>query len=189
MNRIKNMIILLLAATLMAACSAGNERDADEIAAAEDALFAEDKGITDKTKALELVNMYVAFAEEYPEDSMAVEYLFKWAEFYLNLGEGERSIELYDRVIQEYPDFRKVPECIFLKAYVYENYMGDLESARAYYSEFLGKYPDNEFADDARISIQNLGKSPEELIQQFEEQQSISKPEYADGSSISNVVL
>ncbi len=177
MKGIKNTFYLLALVIALAACAPGARQEAATIKDAEDALFSGNDGFVDKTKALELVDMYVGFADKYPDDSMAVEYLFKGAEFCLNLGEGERSIELYDRVIQEYPDFRKVPECLFLKAYVYENYMGDLESARAYYSEFLGKYPDNEFADDARISIQNLGKSPEELIQQFEEQQSISKPE------------
>ena len=171
MNRIKNTIIVLAAAGLMAACSAGNERDASEIASAEDALFAEDKGITDKAKALELVDMYVAYADKYPEDSLASEYLFKGAEFCLSLGLGQRSIDLYDRVILEYPDFRKAPECLFLKGYVYENYLGNLEEAKMIYELFLQKYPENEFADDAKISIENLGKSPEELIKQFEAQQ------------------
>ncbi len=66
---------------------------------------------------------------------------------------------------------------MYLKAYVYENYLGDLEHAKMIYIEFLEKYPDNEFADDAEISIQNLGKSPEELIRQFEEQQAQNDPE------------
>lgn len=177
MKGTKNTFYLLALVIAVAACAPGSRQEAATIKDAEDALFSNNEGFVDKAKALELVDMYIAFADTYPDDSLAVEYLFKGAEFCLNLGEGERSIELYDRVIREYPEFRKVPECLFLKAYVYENYMGDLESARAYYSEFLGKYPDNEFADDARISIQNLGKSPEELIQQFEEQQSISQPE------------
>ena len=60
---------------------------------------------------------------------------------------------------------------------VYENYLGDLDNAKMIYLEFLEKYPDNEFADDAEISIQNLGKSPEELIRQFEEQQAQNDPE------------
>lgn len=168
---------LLALVIAFAACGPGAKQEAATIKEAEDALFASDEGFVDKAKAMELVDMYIVYADKYPDDTMAVEYLFKGAEFCLNLGEGERSVELYDRVIQEYPDFRKVPECLFLKAYVYENYMGDLENARAFYTEFLSKYPDNEFADDAQISIQNLGKSPEELIQQFEEQQSISQPE------------
>lgn len=173
----KNSFLILALAAALASCGSSNEKDAAEIQTAEDTLFSTSEGFIDKAKALELVDLYVDYANSYPDDSMAVEYLFKGAEFCLNLGEGQRAITLYDRVIQEYPDFRKVPECLFLKGYVYENYLGDLDNAKAIYLEFIEKYPDNEFADDAEISIQNLGKSPEELIKQFEEQQAVSNPE------------
>lgn len=177
MTVLRNSLLLLILMAAIVSCGPSSKEDASKIQAAEDALFSEDEGFIEKAKAIELVDLYVNYTDNYPEDSMAVEYLFKGAEFCLNLGEGQRAIILYDRVIQEYPDFRKVPECFFLKGYVYENYLGDLENARAIYSEFIRKYPDNEFADDAAISIQNLGKTPEELIKQFEEQQSISDPE------------
>ena len=177
MTVFRNLLLLLGLVAFIASCGPSQEKDAANIKNAEDTLFAAKEGFIDRTKALELVDMYVNYADTYPADSMAVEYLFKGAEFCLNLGEGERAIALYDRVINEYPDFRKVPECLFLKGYVYENYLGDLEQAKAIYTEFIEKYPDNEFSDDAAISIQNLGKSPEELIKQFEEQQTISDPE------------
>ena len=177
MTVFRNSLLILALAAALASCGSSNEKDAAEIKTAEDTLFSSSEGFIDKAKALELVDLYVDYANSYPDDSMAVEYLFKSAEFCLNLGEGQRAITLYDRVIQEYPDFRKVPECLFLKGYVYENYLGDLDNAKAIYLEFIEKYPDNEFADDAEISIQNLGKSPEELIKQFEEQQAVSNPE------------
>ena len=175
----KTLQITLMASFLLltVACEPAVKKDAAKIKAAEDALFADEKGFGDREKALGLVDMYINFANTYPDDSMAVENLFKAAEFCLNLGEGQRAIELYDRVITEYPDFRKVPECYFLTGYVYENYLGDLENARIIYAAFIEKYPDNEFADDAEISIQNLGKTPEELIKQFEEQQAAIAPE------------
>lgn len=177
MTGFRNSLLILALVAALASCGSSNEKDAAEIKTAEDTLFSSSEGFIDKAKAFELVDLYVDYANSYPDDSMAVEYLFKGAEFCLNLGEGQRAITLYDRVIQEYPDFRKVPECLFLKGYVYENYLGDLNNAKAIYLEFIEKYPDNEFADDAEISIQNLGKSPEELIKQFEEQQAISNPE------------
>jgi len=170
MNWIKNSLLMLMMVIAIAACTPAIEKDADRIKNTEDELFSSDEGFVDRSKALVLVDLYVEYANKYPEDSMAVENLFKGAEFCLNLGEGQRSIELYERVINDYPDFRKVPECMFLKGYVYENYLGDLEQARIIYTKFLETYPDNEFADDAAISIQNLGKTPEELIKQFEEQ-------------------
>ena len=177
MTGFRNSLLILALVAALASCGSSNEKDAAEIQTAEDTLFSTSEGFIDKAKALELVDLYVDYANSYPDDSLAVEYLFKGAEFCLNLGEGQRAITLYNRVIQEYPDFRKVPECLFLKGYVYENYLGDLDNAKAIYLEFIEKYPDNEFADDAEISIQNLGKSPEELIKQFEEQQAVSNPE------------
>ena len=56
-----------------------------------------------------------------------------------------------------------------MKGYVYENEIGDLNAAKKIYEDFIAKYPDDEFADDAAVSIKNLGKSPEELIKEFEE--------------------
>jgi TolA-binding protein len=32
------------------------------------------------------------------------------------------------------------------------------------YREFIEKYPDNELAEDAKLALQNLGKSPQEII-------------------------
>jgi len=177
MTILRNTLLMLIMAIAIISCEPANQQDASKIKDAEDALFSADAGFVDKEKALELVDMYIQYTDTYPEDSMASEYLFKGAEFCLNLGEGDKAILLYDRVIAEYPDFRKVPECFFLQGYVYENYLGDLESAKAIYLEFIEKYPDNEFADDAQVSIQNLGKSPEELIKQFEEQQAASDPD------------
>lgn len=172
MKALKNSLLILIAITAVVACTPAIEKDAAKIQAAEDDLFSADEGFIDKEKALQLVDMYVDFTNAYPEDSLASEYLFKAAEFCLNLGEGQRAIGYYDRVINEYPGFRKAPECLFLKGYIFENYLGDLENAKAIYLEFIERYPNNEFADDAEVSIQNLGKTPEELIRQFEEQQS-----------------
>ena len=169
--------MIALIASGLAACTSAIEKDADKIKTAEDELYAADDGFIDKAKALELVDLYIHYADSYPQDSMAVEYLFKGAEFCLNLGEGLRAIGYYDRVINDYPDFRKAPECLFLKGYIFENYLGDLENAKKIYTEFIERYPDNEFADDAEVSIQNLGKTPEELIREFEEKQAVSDPE------------
>jgi TolA-binding protein len=171
MKTFRNLLMMVVAVSFVAACSTPIEKDADRIKSAEDQLYAADDGFIDKEKAMELVDLYVDYSETYPQDSMAVEYLFKAAEFCLNLGEGLRAIGYYDRVLNEYPDFRKAPECLFLKAYIFENYLGDLENARRIYTEFIERYPDNEFADDAEVSIQNLGKTPEELIREFEAQQ------------------
>lgn len=56
--------------------------------------------------------------------------------------------------------------------FVYENDLNDLENAKQTYEAFLQKYPnDPDFADDAQMALKNLGKSPEELIKEFEQNQ------------------
>jgi outer membrane protein assembly factor BamD (BamD/ComL family) len=116
----------------------------------------------------ELIQAYQEYAEKHKNSPDAPEYLYKAADMSLNTNNGKLALDLYNRIIYQYPDFRKVPECLFLMGYIYENYLQELGKAKEIYETFLQKYPDHDFADDARISIQNLGKSPEELIREFE---------------------
>ncbi len=53
---------------------------------------------------------------------------------------------------------------MFLMAFAYENYLKDTEKAKQAYEAFLKKYPENQLARDAKFSLDNLGKSPEEVM-------------------------
>ena len=61
--------------------------------------------------------------------------------------------------------------------FVQENYSGNLDEARRIYQLFLMEFPNHEMADDARASIDNLGKSPEEIIRGFEIKDSLAQLE------------
>ena len=125
----------------------------------------------DENKTLELVNSYIEYADKFPEDTNSVNYLFKAADISMNLLDPNRSIRLFDRIMTEYPDYIKIPHCLFLKGYVYENSLRNLDAAKALYLAFLDRYPQHEFADDVAISLQHLGKTPEQLIQEFQAKQ------------------
>ncbi len=137
----------------------------------EDVLFADANKMIDKAKARELIDKYVQFGDEFPENQETPSMLFKAGDMSMNLNMPKEAIVIFDRIMDNYPDYEKTPQCLFLKGYIYENNLGDLNSAKKIYEEFLQKYPEDEFADDAEVSIKNLGKSPEELIKEFEEQQ------------------
>ena len=117
----------------------------------------------------ELAQAYISYAEEHKNSPEAPVYLYKAADLMLNLNKSKESLDLYNRIIYQYPDFEKAPECLFLVAYIYENNLQHYGKAKEVYELFLQKYPQHDFADDAAISIQNIGKSPEELIRMFEE--------------------
>ena len=167
----KRLIPIILIAILFASCGPSKEQDKEKIDALESELFSQTSGMIDKQNANEVVDLYIDYATKYPEDSLSSEYLFKAADISMNMNLPTKAIDLYKKIRAEYPDFRKAPECLFLIGYIYENYLGKLDEAKAIYLEFIDKYPDNDFADDAQISINNLGKSPEELIKEFEAKQ------------------
>jgi outer membrane protein assembly factor BamD (BamD/ComL family) len=169
MKAFKAIALVILVGTFLLSCSDPRNEDVEKITQLENALFAEESSLDNLDKAKELIDQYTLFADQYPEDTLSPEYLFRAADIAMNINRGEMAINNYNRILKSYPDFKKAPECLFLKAYVYENNLGQLNKARVYYQEFIDKYPDNDFADDAEISIQNLGKSPEELIKEFEE--------------------
>ncbi len=122
--------------------------------------------------AKELTGLYITFADAHQDDPKSAEYLHHAAELSLNLNEHRQSLELYNRVIYQYPDYYKAPECLFMVGFIYENYLQNLGKAKEIYETFLARYPEHDLADDAAVCIKNLGKSPEELLREFEQQNS-----------------
>ena len=118
--------------------------------------------------ANELVLAYVTYAESIKDSEEAPKYLYEAANLAMNLNNSDQALELFNRIIYQYPDFEKVPECLFLMGYITENNLQNFGKAKEIYEDFIARYPDHEFADDARISIENMGKPLEDLVKEFE---------------------
>jgi len=169
MKSMKAFLSALILAAIISSCGSSHDKLQSEIKSMEDSLFADATKMIDKKMAQELINKYIEFADKYPDDAETPGTLFKAGDMAMNLNMAQQAIDIFDRIMNDYPAYEKTPQCLFLKGYIYENDFRDLPMAKQLYEEFLEKYPDDEFADDAAISIQNLGKSPEELIKEFEE--------------------
>lgn len=163
-------IILLALSGLIISCGPTKDKTEAKITAMEEKLFNSGSGFS-RSAADSLINMYQDFAAAYPNDSLAPVYLFKAASMQMNLQNGPGSIALFDRIMKNYPEFDKAPLCLFFTGYVQENVLGDIDKARASYQLFIDTYPDHDFVDDAQASINNLGKTPEEMIREFEAKQ------------------
>lgn len=124
--------------------------------------------------ANELVQAYVAYADSHKDSDEAPKYLYEAANLAMNLNNSTEALDLFNRIIYQYPNFEKVPECMFLLGYIYENNLQNYGKAKELYEMFLSKYPNHDFADDARISIDNMGKPLEELVKEFETKNSIN---------------
>lgn len=143
----------------------------DSIDSMENKLYNSQDVQISKEDATNLIALYEQYADEFPDDTLAPVYLFRASDLSMNLQRPNETIELFNALLSNYPDYEKTPSVLFLKAFVYEDQLRDLENAKIYYEEFLEKYPNSDFADDAEMSLKNLGKTPEELILEFEKNQ------------------
>lgn len=128
----------------------------------------------DSTAVTELLGAYQNFATRYPEDSLAPDYLYKAAGLAVGFNRGVQAVEIYESIIKSYPSYKKVPECYFMEAFTYENTIGNIGMANRYYNFFLAKFPEHDLADDAKAALKFLGKSPEEMVREFEKMNSDS---------------
>ena len=165
----KSVLISLVSAILLiVACGPGKEKKQAHIKELEKALFSDKSTIIDKKKSEEMITAYMEYVKEFPKDTISAVFMFKAASIQMNNGQPDKSIENFNQVIKEFPDFNKIEECYFLKGFVFENYLKDFASAKKSYNEFLTKFPKSDLADDAQVSIENMGLTPEQIMRKFE---------------------
>lgn len=158
-----------MALLILNGCSSHEKKAQKEIEGMEKELFNDEAGLLSAQQTGGIINAYMDYAENFPNDEMSADYLFRASDVSMNMGNFALSLNLLSRIQSDYSDFEKVEQCLFLQGFIWENYIGNTEKARDIYTRFLELYPDNDFADDVELSLQNLGKTPEELIKMFEE--------------------
>lgn len=166
MNIFSKIALLVTVTILIASCSSKIEQKYKQIADLENEVFS--MKTLDREKGTSLINAYVEFSEDYPQDTSSVHFLFKAGDIAMNMGMGSQAILYYDKVLVLFPDYYKAPECVFLKAFIFENQLNNLEEAEKFYKLFIEKYPNHVLAKDAEASLKYLGKSPEELMEIFQ---------------------
>jgi len=169
-----NTIAVLVTLAALTACGSGkeqadspeNEVAAERVRAMEDSLYA--KPGMDRKGAQALIDVYLLYAKVHPLDSLTPEYLFRAAGMKGTLGDPVAGIDLYDRIIRDFPAWRKLPDTYYLKAFTIDNGLRQRGEAERAYTEVIGRFPDHQFAKDAAQMIENLKYTDEELMQRFE---------------------
>ena len=158
----KRLVLFLSITALLVACGPSRQDRIVQIEDFEDSLT-ESAIVVDSAAAEQLTNLYVEFADKYPSDSLAPQYLMKAADMQSNVMNTERAVALFDRIIENYPDFDQLPICYFLKGNAYESNR-QFEEAKAAYQVFVDKFPDHFMAEQTRKMIPLVGMSPEEML-------------------------
>ena len=171
-NNFKIIFTILSSIILFTSCQPDDKQIiTNNINDLETRLFETKKGVINTKEAANMIHAYISYVDTYPTDTMSAKYLFKAADVSINTFHSQESIKLFDRLLNEYPNYGKTPHALFLKAFTYENYLGLTDSAQKYYQIFIEKYPNHIFTNDAQLSLQNLGKTPEEVIRGFKKSQ------------------
>ncbi len=169
MNNMRRITVLAIAfiSIILSACSSEQEKLYSEIKSYEKTLFKDDKGLNDSIAQL-FVEKSDNYVNLYRDDANSPELLYKSGEILSGLGNYSQSIRRFQLLYGRYPKYNKRAESIFICGFIYDTYLQDTRNAWFHYNKFLKEYPNHKLAEDARASMSNLGKSPEELVKEFE---------------------
>jgi TolA-binding protein len=103
--------------------------------------------------------------QEYPNGPKASAALYLLGETYQNgKHDYHTAINYYQAFVKKYPDLNATPVAMFIIGFIYNNNLQMIDSAKIAYREFVAKFPNHELASSAQFELENLGKSPDEII-------------------------
>ena len=122
-------------------------------------------GRVDPAASQQYITLATRLADDADGDTLAALPLYKAAEVYQALGDYQGAAGVFERIHDDYPEFSKSGEALFMLAFTYDENLRDYDRARELYERFLEENPDHTFADDTEMLLKNLGKTDEEMLQ------------------------
>ena len=163
MKKTLNLMLIAMLTLGMFACGE-KKLTYQDMKKAEATLFDEEVYL-DTIKAPKVAEKYLKFVEQSPDDSLASLWLYHAMELNVMMKNTEKSMELCDRLVEEYPDSKWTPRGLdLLGAFVYDEEFKDLDKAREVYERIIRDYPDSEIIESVQSSLKYLGWTPEEIF-------------------------
>lgn len=169
----KKFVILTIIIGVLSSCTTPVKSDKEKMQ--ENILVLEKQCYDDNTNtynqkvALKTIVEYQKFIDKYPNDSISGNYLYLAGQLSKSINLYGEAVHKFSVLLKTFPNYTKAANAQFLIAMIYENDIKDTLKAKVAYQEFIDKYPNNELTNDAKLSIQYMSISPEDLIKIFEE--------------------
>lgn len=125
-----------------------------------------------KPAAEKLLAAYEEYLEHDKFEMISFTYQFKAGELAKALGKPHVAIKHFNDLMDRDPDNEHAPMALFYKAMIVGDDLGEHETAKIYYQEFVDKYPEHPFAESAKASIQLQGKNLDDIVKEFEKKNS-----------------
>jgi outer membrane protein assembly factor BamD (BamD/ComL family) len=108
---------------------------------------------------------YTAILNDHPQSQYAESAAMMIATMYNNESrEFAKAVDAYKVYVARFPDSGQAPIARFMVGFLYHNELKQLDSAAVWFRSFLDRHPDHEMAPSARFELENLGRSPDELV-------------------------
>lgn len=121
-----------------------------------------------EANGFEMLKKYDLYVQKFPQDTLVPALLFKSGELAMTIKATNKALFYFNKLQNNFPDYKNTPYSVFLQAFLYESQMNDTAKAREYYNLFISKYPNHSLVKDAKASINMLGKDLNEIIKEFE---------------------
>lgn len=135
-----------------------------QIDSLEAVLLDDSLGLSDQT-ASAIVKAYLQYADAYPKDSNAVDYLFKAADVMRGMYRYQDAIRTLDLVVERYPNSEKAPAALFYAGFILHNDTDQNNLAMPYFQKLIEEFPNHPLADDARNLLPLLNMSDEQILE------------------------
>ena len=172
-------MVLALLAVVMLACG-GNEKKLklEDMRAAQGVLF-NSNGSLNKEEAPKVAEKYFKYVEQNPNDTAATKWLFHAMEIYLMLKDSDKTIELGNQLLTQFPQSKWAPRTLLtLGSFVYNDQLKDTAQAHVMFQRLIDEYPESGLVEDAKKSIEYLGLTPDEIMARIQ----MSQLEVEEGS-------
>ncbi|OIQ35898.1 MAG: hypothetical protein BM555_03870 [Crocinitomix sp. MedPE-SWsnd] len=115
----------------------------------------------------EAITKFQDFANSFPDDPEAPDYLLKASDFSLAVKLPEKSVNILNQIITDYPDYNRMESVMYVKASHLDLDLRDTTAAKVAYQDFIDAFPESEMRPDAENRIENISLSIEELAEKF----------------------
>ena len=119
--------------------------------------------------AEQAINAFNNFASTCKNDSLAPIFLLKAGQIAQTIKNFQQSQILLKKCADEFPQFRNRGAALFLLAQVYDDatMLNNETEAKKIYEEIIKEYPHTVWENDAKSCLLNLGKTDEQIVQEF----------------------
>lgn len=113
-------------------------------------------------QAMSAMRLYIEYANKYPDDTLTPEYLFRASDIAQGTGNYEDATQYLEKIIDHYTGYNKYPDAVFAAALIYDQYLEKVghgaDRARELYGFLIEKYPTTNYAEQAKVLVDFVGK-------------------------------